>query len=266
MNLSKSEFGLVSRMAQPRVANGALGAHLAPTESLYASSLGRVPQVGRPSFASWAPSEASWTFGASCGSATLAAPLSAFGRTRDVFRARRLARALRPDEAGRISRSGHFREHPCGPQNGPQAMPKADRPSPRCDPNATRMPGDGHGATTAALCLLERLEEAAFGDALKDTTHQEPTRPQDAQVRQVGCFARALQLQDDGADIWYNVGHVGVAVGDAALAHQAFTIAVSLDADHAEALNNLGVLELRKRNLDQASAHFGAAQAKVQPL
>ncbi|KAJ1452213.1 hypothetical protein M885DRAFT_499207 [Pelagophyceae sp. CCMP2097] len=150
------------------------------------------------------------------------------------------------------------------------------------------MPGDGHGATTAALCLLERLEEAAFGDALKDTTHQEPTRPQDAQVRQVGCFARALQLQDDGADIWrvgdmwqksralakdalcaknvidaqrYNVGHVGVAVGDAALAHQAFTIAVSLDADHAEALNNLG-----KRNLDQASAHFGAAQAKVQPL
>lgn len=35
-------------------------------------------------------------------------------------------------------------------------------------------------------------------------------------------------------------------VGDLGLAYQAFKIAVSVDPNHAESYNNIGVLELRK--------------------
>jgi len=35
-------------------------------------------------------------------------------------------------------------------------------------------------------------------------------------------------------------------VGDLGLAYQAFKIAISVDPNHAESYNNIGVLELRK--------------------
>jgi tetratricopeptide repeat protein 8 len=38
--------------------------------------------------------------------------------------------------------------------------------------------------------------------------------------------------------------------------HQSFKIAVSIDGTHAEAFNNLGVLELRKGNVDHARSNF----------
>ncbi|KAG2493544.1 hypothetical protein HYH03_008358 [Edaphochlamys debaryana] len=65
----------------------------------------------------------------------------------------------------------------------------------------------------------------------------------------LGCFDRALALGDDAAlpDIWYNIGQVAVGIGDLALAYQAFKIAISLNPSHAEALNNLGVLESGQR-------------------
>lgn len=61
------------------------------------------------------------------------------------------------------------------------------------------------------------------------------------------------------ADVWYNVGHVAVGVGDLGLAYQAFKISVSVDPNHAESFNNLGVLELRKGNIEQAQEHFKSA-------
>ena len=38
--------------------------------------------------------------------------------------------------------------------------------------------------------------------------------------------------------------------------YQAFKIAVSIDINHAESLNNLGVLELRKHNPEAARSNF----------
>lgn len=76
-----------------------------------------------------------------------------------------------------------------------------------------------------------------------------------------GCFERAIGLADDALlpDIWYNVGQVACALGQLPWAEQCFRLAVALDPGHAEALNNLGVLESRKGGLQQAAARFRAA-------
>ena len=68
----------------------------------------------------------------------------------------------------------------------------------------------------------------------------------------LGCFERALAISDDSnqSDIWFNIGHIGIGIGDLGLAYQAFKIAISSTPNHAESFNNLGVLELRKGNLD----------------
>ena len=72
------------------------------------------------------------------------------------------------------------------------------------------------------------------------------------------CFERALALSEDdnSADIWYNVGQLAIGIGDLGLAYQAFKIAVSVDMNHAESFNNLGVLELRKHNPEAARSTF----------
>jgi len=59
----------------------------------------------------------------------------------------------------------------------------------------------------------------------------------------LNCFERALMLATDEtlADVWYNIGQVAVGVGDVVLAYQAFKLAVTVDPNHAEAFNNLGV-------------------------
>ena len=67
----------------------------------------------------------------------------------------------------------------------------------------------------------------------------------------LSCFDRALAIADSDevrAEIWYNIGHIGI--GDLGLAYQSFKISVSHNANHAESYNNLGVLELRKGNVD----------------
>lgn len=103
------------------------------------------------------------------------------------------------------------------------------------------------------------------------------------------CFQRALATSDDEnmADCWcvanvltcvkliiaalplmnvhvwfvrYNIGQVAIGIGDLGLAYQAFKIAVSVNSHHAESFCNLGVLELRKGNIDQARSNFLSAQ------
>jgi len=52
---------------------------------------------------------------------------------------------------------------------------------------------------------------------------------------------------------------VAIGIGDLGLAYQAFKIAISEDSNHAEAYTNLGVLELRKGNIDAARSNFSTA-------
>jgi tetratricopeptide repeat protein 8 len=79
----------------------------------------------------------------------------------------------------------------------------------------------------------------------------------------LSCFERAMLLADDdnGADVWYNVGQVAIGIGDVGLAYQAFRVAASLDPNHAEAFNNLGILELRKGNVDASRNNFAASSS-----
>lgn len=74
----------------------------------------------------------------------------------------------------------------------------------------------------------------------------------------LSCFDRAVALagDDNMADVWYNIGHIGIGIGDLGLAYQAFRVAVSVDGMHPEAFNNLGVLEMRKGNIEAARSNF----------
>ncbi|GFS23176.1 tetratricopeptide repeat protein 8 [Elysia marginata] len=70
------------------------------------------------------------------------------------------------------------------------------------------------------------------------------------------CFERALSLAEDDivqGDIWFNLGHIGLGICDMKLAFQCFRLALSHNNDHAEAYNNLGVLELRRNHVDAVS-------------
>ena len=62
-------------------------------------------------------------------------------------------------------------------------------------------------------------------------------------------------------DVWYNIGHIGLAIGDTSLAYQCFRLALTADHNHAEAFNNLGVLEMRRGKVEQARAFFTTAAA-----
>lgn len=55
-------------------------------------------------------------------------------------------------------------------------------------------------------------------------------------------------------DCRYNIGHVGISLGDLGLAYQAFKVAVSIDPNHGEALNNIAVLEMRRQKFEVAKA------------
>uniref|UniRef100_A0A3Q3L4B1 Tetratricopeptide repeat domain 8 n=1 Tax=Mastacembelus armatus TaxID=205130 RepID=A0A3Q3L4B1_9TELE len=70
----------------------------------------------------------------------------------------------------------------------------------------------------------------------------------------LSSFERALALvanDEEQADVWYNIGQVAVGIGDLTLAYQCFKLALAFNNNHAEAYNNLAVLELRKGRLEQ---------------
>jgi len=75
------------------------------------------------------------------------------------------------------------------------------------------------------------------------------------------CFLNALSMSDktNVADVWYNIGQVGCGLGDTNMAYQAFKLAISLDRGHAEAYNNLGVLEMQRGNSEQGRLNFQTA-------
>nr|XP_051682146.1 tetratricopeptide repeat protein 8 isoform X5 [Oryctolagus cuniculus] len=77
-------------------------------------------------------------------------------------------------------------------------------------------------------------------------------------------FERALSLaenEEETADVWYNLGHVAVGIGDTNLAHQCFRLALVNNNHHAEAYNNLAVLEMRQGHVEQARALLQTASS-----
>ncbi|XP_030130690.4 tetratricopeptide repeat protein 8 isoform X3 [Taeniopygia guttata] len=73
----------------------------------------------------------------------------------------------------------------------------------------------------------------------------------------LSSFERALFLaenEEETADVWYNLGHVAVGIGDLNLAYQCFKLTLVNNNDYAEAYNNLAVLEMQKGHIEQARA------------
>ncbi|XP_030307811.1 tetratricopeptide repeat protein 8 isoform X2 [Calypte anna] len=71
----------------------------------------------------------------------------------------------------------------------------------------------------------------------------------------LSSFERALFLAEneaETADVWYNLGHVAVGIGDLNLAYQCFKLTLVNNNDYAEAYNNLAVLEMQKGHIEQA--------------
>ncbi|XP_048341733.1 tetratricopeptide repeat protein 8 isoform X2 [Sphaerodactylus townsendi] len=80
----------------------------------------------------------------------------------------------------------------------------------------------------------------------------------------LSSFERALSLaenEEEAADVWYNLGHVAVGIGDTSLAFQCFKLALANNNDHSEAYNNLAVLEMQKGRIEQARVFLQTASS-----
>ena len=58
-------------------------------------------------------------------------------------------------------------------------------------------------------------------------------------------FEKALQAaQEDSliADIWFNISHIAMNVGDLDMSRECLKLAIASNSNHAEAWNNLGVM------------------------
>ncbi|ESN91534.1 hypothetical protein HELRODRAFT_156123 [Helobdella robusta] len=77
----------------------------------------------------------------------------------------------------------------------------------------------------------------------------------------VTCFQRALLLSDSqsSGDVWYNIGHVALSIGDLNLASRCFHLSLAENNDHAESYNNLGVIEFMKGHTELSKAFLQAS-------
>ncbi|KAF7404735.1 tetratricopeptide repeat protein 8 [Vespula maculifrons] len=77
----------------------------------------------------------------------------------------------------------------------------------------------------------------------------------------ISCFERALSLANDEnkADIWYNISHIAISLGDLEMAEECLKLAITIDNRHALAYNNLGVIQMRNGNVTTARTYFHAA-------
>ena len=84
----------------------------------------------------------------------------------------------------------------------------------------------------------------------------------------LGCFERALLLAEDeeAADVWYNISHVAVGIGDQNLAYRALKVAVSHDGKHAESFCNLGILNVKKQQFQKARSAYLTANKQAPHL
>ncbi|CAF0774885.1 unnamed protein product [Adineta steineri] len=80
----------------------------------------------------------------------------------------------------------------------------------------------------------------------------------------VACFLKALAsatTDEERAEIWYNIGEMALYTTDINLAIQCFRLALVHNNDHAEAYNNLGLVELQRENNEIGQAYLQTAQS-----
>ncbi|XP_011498826.1 PREDICTED: tetratricopeptide repeat protein 8 [Ceratosolen solmsi marchali] len=77
----------------------------------------------------------------------------------------------------------------------------------------------------------------------------------------ISCFERALILatNENIADVWYNISHVAICLGDLIMASDCLRLAIDADNRHAPSYNNLGVLEMKNGNIVNARIYFHTA-------
>lgn len=79
----------------------------------------------------------------------------------------------------------------------------------------------------------------------------------------LSCFERAILTSENNdellADIWYNISHVGISIADFSLAEYCLKVCLQYNKNHFEALNNLGVLELKQSKKKIGLSNFEAA-------
>ena len=69
----------------------------------------------------------------------------------------------------------------------------------------------------------------------------------------------AAKNSEEKSDVWYNISHIALTAGEPTLAKQSLMISTALNNKNAEAFNNLGLLELKSKNLQKSLASFKAA-------
>ncbi|KAG5448517.1 Tetratricopeptide repeat protein 8, variant 2 [Clonorchis sinensis] len=74
----------------------------------------------------------------------------------------------------------------------------------------------------------------------------------------INYFNQAIQMSTSksAAEIFYNVAHIGIRLGDLNLSYQCLRISLAYDSRHAEAYNNLGVVEQYRGRMDMAKVFY----------
>ena len=83
------------------------------------------------------------------------------------------------------------------------------------------------------------------------------------------CIQKALALANEPhvlSDIWYNISQMAMMVGEKEAAYRALRLSLSLDSTNAEALNNMGIFDVKKGKIDSALYHFKLAMKENQYL
>jgi tetratricopeptide repeat protein 8 len=83
------------------------------------------------------------------------------------------------------------------------------------------------------------------------------------------CVQKALTMTEDPillTDLWYNIAQMAMMMGEKEAAYRAIKISLSYDGSNAEALNNLGIFELKKGKVESALYNFKLAMKENQYL
>ncbi|KAJ1349457.1 hypothetical protein KIN20_005030 [Parelaphostrongylus tenuis] len=74
--------------------------------------------------------------------------------------------------------------------------------------------------------------------------------------------AHSMASEESAGEIWYNTGHLMLAIGDTRQASRCFRLALAADSEHGEAMVNLGILQQMEGKLDQARSLYHSAISK----